>query len=422
MPASHAAQNPIREERDGWVVCQIGAREHYAVARALHRAGRLAALVTDAWARPGAVLGRMSPGLAGRFHPDLDTAYVLAPRLGAVPRELTLRARHRGGWPLILARNAWFQRMAVRQIARIPEEGLTVFAYSYAAREIFAYARSRGWRTVLGQIDPGPVEERLVADLHRRSALKADWQPAPSRYWDDWRAECDLADVIVVNSAWSRDCLMREGIPANKLAIVPLALEAPPATRAFRRTYPKQFSADRPMRVLFLGQINLRKGIEPLFDAIRIVGESPIEFWFVGPLQVDVPPDLRNSARVRWFGPAARSATDGFYRDADVFVLPTFSDGFGLTQLEARAWHLPVLASRFCGEVVEDGRNGALLAEVTGPQIAAVLGRWLADPGTLSALAAYADGQPAAPLASMAATLLGSQDAVEQGRSRELIA
>jgi hypothetical protein len=30
-----------------WVVCQIGARENYAVARALHRHGRLAALFTE---------------------------------------------------------------------------------------------------------------------------------------------------------------------------------------------------------------------------------------------------------------------------------------------------------------------------------------------------------------------------------------
>ena len=176
---------------------------------------------------------------------------------------------------------------------------------------------------------------------------------------------------------------MGEGVAASKLAVVPLAFEAPAAARTFSRAYPQRFNAERPMRVLFLGQINLRKGVEALFDAIRLVGDAPIEFWFVGPLQVEVPPDLRNSSRIRWFGPAARSGTDEFYRDADVFVLPSFSDGFGLTQLEARAWHLPVLASRFCGDVVEDGRNGVLLPEVSGAAIAAVLDRWVRTPGIL---------------------------------------
>ena len=238
MATATTASRPVGAGAERWVVCQIGAREHYAAARALHRAGRLAALVTDAWVKPGAALGQLSPGLAGRFHPGLDGAHVLAPRLGAVPRELTLRARHRGGWPLVMARNRWFQRMAVKQLARCRMRPLTIFAYSYAAREIFAYARSRGWRTVLGQIDPGPAEERIVADLHRRSALKADWHPAPSQYWDEWRAECDLADTIVVNSAWSRDCLLGEGVPTSKLAVVPLALEAPPAAQSFSRAYP----------------------------------------------------------------------------------------------------------------------------------------------------------------------------------------
>ena len=269
---------------------------------------------------------------------------------------------------------------------------------------------------------PGLAEERIVADLHRRSALKADWQPAPSQYWDEWRAECDLADTIVVNSAWSRECLLGEGVAASKLAVVPLAFEAPAAARSFSRAYPERFDAERPMRVLFLGQINLRKGVEALFDAIRLVGDAPIEFWFVGPLQVEVPPDLRNSSRIRWFGPAARSRTDEFYRDADVFVLPSLSDGFGLTQLEARAWHLPVLASRFCGDVVEDGRNGVLLSEVSGAAIAEVLDRWVRTPGTLEALAVYANGQPAEPLSTLARQMLQLIEPAEQGRPQELMA
>jgi glycosyltransferase involved in cell wall biosynthesis len=49
--------------------------------------------------------------------------------------------------------------------------------------------------------------------------------------------------------------------------------------------------------------------------------------------------------------------TDAFYERADLFLFPTLSDGFGLTNLEAQAWSLPIVASRFCGEVVRDGVN-----------------------------------------------------------------
>ena len=48
--------------------------------------------------------------------------------------------------------------------AQPPNSSRTLIAYSYAALEIFKFARTRGWRTILGQIDPGPPEARIVAD------------------------------------------------------------------------------------------------------------------------------------------------------------------------------------------------------------------------------------------------------------------
>jgi glycosyltransferase involved in cell wall biosynthesis len=44
-----------------------------------------------------------------------------------------------------------------------------------------------------------------------------------------------------------------------------------------------------------------------------------------------------------------------------LFVFPTLSDGFGVTQLEAMAHGLPVIATRNCGEVVEHGVNGLVV-------------------------------------------------------------
>jgi glycosyltransferase involved in cell wall biosynthesis len=56
-----------------------------------------------------------------------------------------------------------------------------------------------------------------------------------------------------------------------------------------------------------------------------------------------------------------RDKTSEYYRWADVFVLPTVSDGFALTQLEAMAHGLPVIATPNCGRVVNDGEDGFLV-------------------------------------------------------------
>ena len=79
---------------------------------------------------------------------------------------------------------------------------------------------------MLVQIDPGPEEEKIVAEEAARvPELAGEWQPAPAEYWTSWREECKLADRIVVNSEWSREGLVRGGVPGEKISVIPLAYE-----------------------------------------------------------------------------------------------------------------------------------------------------------------------------------------------------
>jgi glycosyltransferase involved in cell wall biosynthesis len=104
----------------------------------------------------------------------------------------------------------------------------------------------------------------------------------------------------------------------------------------------------------------------------------------VGPIQINIPEDLRSNQKLRWFGPVARNKVQNYYEQADVFILPTLSDGFALSQLEALAHRLPVIASRQCGEVVIDRVNGLLLGEPTGAAIEEALRSCLHNPGQLA--------------------------------------
>src|SRR5213075_2946067 len=113
-----------------------------------------------------------------------------------------------------------------------------------------------------------------------------------------------------------------------------------------------------------------------------------IEFWMVGPRQCRPPEQLRRLKNVRWFGRVAQANAAQYYRDADIFILPTLSDGFAMTQLEAQAHGLPVIASEFCGKVVDNGRNGIVLEEPTAACIAAAVRDCLADADRLRKLAA----------------------------------
>ncbi len=246
-----------------------------------------------------------------------------------------------------------------------------VFAYSYAAREILRAARELGCITLLGQIDPGPTEERIVFEVCRRRGVQiANRQRIPESYWDAWREECELCDTIVVNSAWTREALIQEGVPKGKILVIPLAYDPPEAASQLKRAYPNSFNVSRPLRVLFLGSLIPRKGIYEMLDAMALLRTASVEFQFVGASDNEFGINLRENPHVHHVGPVARSRVHDFYRNADVFILPTHSDGFGLTQLEALASSLPVIASKNCGEVITHELNGLILPTVTGEAIA----------------------------------------------------
>ena len=372
------------DQSPSWICCQLGAREHYAIPRALHQAHQLHQLITDAWVSPQSMLnwlpGRPLRSLCDRYHPNLANAPITAFTPGLMGFELQQRWQKTQPWDRMIARNQWFQTRAIKalQTLSLPADQPppVLFTYSYAALELLRYGKSRGWPTVLGQIDPGIMEEKIVqAEFQKHPHLAPDWKPVPPSYWQTWQAECRLADRIIVNSAWSRQLLEQAGVEPSKIDIVPLVYQPPPEAANFVRTYPKAFTPDRPLRVLFLGLITLRKGIAACLEAVEHLTGEPIEFWFVGPLEIEIPEHFRNHPQVKWTGPVPRSQTQHYYQQADVFLFPTLSDGFGLTQLEAQAWGLPIIASQFCGEVVQPGKNGWILSQVSGSEIASTLSK-----------------------------------------------
>lgn len=379
-----------------WICCQLGAREHFSIPRALHQSGQLLSLITDAWVSPQSLVAALPhptfKSFRERFHRDLSTAKVHAFTPSLVRFELIQKLSRTGEWQRILERNRWFQHHGVNQLQEIAKKNQSftelnkplpiLFAYSYAALDLLRFAKDQGWNTVLGQIDPGFTEERIVQkEYDRNSNYASSWQPAPPQYWENWQQECELADQIIVNSTWSAQGLHLAGIPPEKTRIIPLAYEIPTSSSNFERVYPSAFTPDRPLRVLFLGQIILRKGIIHLLQAAEKLQDQPIEFWLVGSQGIAI--SQFNLPKLRWLGAVPRSEVSYYYQNADVFLFPTFSDGFGLTQLESQAWKLPLIVSKYCGEVVKDRVNGFVLSEVNKNTIIEALLFCLKNPDRL---------------------------------------
>ena len=224
------------------------------------------------------------------------------------------------------------------------------------------------WRlpALVDQIDAGRVHEKVVIAEERKWP---GWQPstgrAPEEYWRRLDAEWRAADRVVVNSPWSRKALVAQGVPAEKIVVLPLAYEAPRTPRPPRNT--------GELVVLYLGRVVLEKGIPYLFEAARLLTARPIRFFVAGPMGITPESVATAPPNIRFLGPITRDRVSDLYRAADLFVLPTLSDGFAITQLEAMAHGLPVITTPNCGEVVTDRVDGRIVPAGDAAALAAAI-------------------------------------------------
>jgi glycosyltransferase involved in cell wall biosynthesis len=376
-------------------------------------------MVTDAWVRPGNpvahIPGQLSRRLAERYHPDLESAEVRDLTLSLVRHEVEWRLQRRAGWDALIARNEWFQNAAANLLAECEtrsSERIAVFAHSYSAGAIFRLAKQRGWLTVLGQIDPGEEHFAMV----RRLADAAPQYGAaplgpPIEYFARWREECALADHIVVNSEWSREAVTRAGVAAARLRVLPLAYEGRSDQPAPPHVFPESFTSERPLRLLFVGSVSVVKGAAALLEAMTLVAGLPVTLRLVGEPGMVIPPRFPQQPAIEFVGAVPRGEIGAYYASSDALVFPSHSDGFGMAQIEAQAVGLPIIASRSCGRVVENGVNGVLLPEVTADAIATAIRSLVARPAVLAHYASHAITSQPSALTQLGAELVGLVEA-----------
>jgi glycosyltransferase involved in cell wall biosynthesis len=343
------------------LVAQRGAREHFLVARALKSLGILERLVVDYHAGnngPASLVGKLLPGVAGCRARSARIENLNSSEISDLGLfGLALKGVDRLGAAFGKSHTAyeWSDRQFAQLVARKLRHEAVFFGYSYGSLEALRLAKDRGCLAIVDQIDPGYLEEDAVeAERERWPNFELPGRQASSTYWERNRQEWEAAHVILVNSKWTADSIVRDGANPAKIEILPLAYEIPltcQSSAVLRR--PKAF-----LQVLWLGTVCLRKGIPYLLEAAkRLVGE-PVEFTIAGPMQINSHRMRDSPSNVRWVGPVPRSQASAYYDAADVFVLPTISDGFAITQLEAMAHGVPVISTWNCGDVVVDGQNG----------------------------------------------------------------
>ena len=122
---------------------------------------------------------------------------------------------------------------------------------------------------------------------------------------------------------------------------------------------PRQRPVDDVFRIVFVRQITQRKGISYLVEAFKRASIPKSELVLLGRPIGSVDPWAQIPG-VKHVPLMPRSQLPAVYANADVYVLPSLVEGFGLTGLEAMASGLPVVLSEhtFGSDVITDGVDG----------------------------------------------------------------
>jgi len=218
-----------------------------------------------------------------------------------------------------------------------------------------------------------------------------------------------LADsLIAANPDERADLIWRQRTPATKICTIPPGVDTElftPRDRATCRTT-LGMPIDEPT-ILFVGRVDPIKGIDTLLCAAAALDatETDATILFVGgdldnngiptgPLKEVVAEAQRLGVaeRFRFVGSQPQERLPLYYGAADVVVVPSRYESFGLVAVEAMACGRPIVASRAGGLTftIEDGTTGYLAAVGDAGQFAAHIARIVTNPALRDRLGANA--------------------------------
>jgi D-inositol-3-phosphate glycosyltransferase len=247
------------------------------------------------------------------------------------------------------------------------------------ARVVLRFAVSRGTPTLLNLHGIIPIEQEFgyaPRGLNTRMEVL------------NVVSACRDVDRIIVNSKFMRDSAINYyGIDRDKITVIANGVDLERFSKCER-----EFSLDGDPAILYLGLLTRIKGPEILVQAIdKIRSELPnVKLHIVGHSDTK---DLLDLRRLIWWkeldkyvvfhGEARGSMVPCYYKSADIFVLPSRHEGFGITALEAMASGTPIIASDIGSlrEIISDGKDGLLFKSGDAEALSAAICTMYRDPG-----------------------------------------
>lgn len=368
----HTSSRDISQPARKAVVVHAGARDAYQLALSLSQYDMLDALVTDLfWPAESswtARLARLSPGLHGqalqrsaeglpfariRLCPWRGLSTLLVEKVRRTPAKLR-RLVHRSA-------DAALGRTAGELAAR-HGSGLVTYSY-YGFHAMQAYGRP----TLLFQVHPHAatmrriLQQELADHPDCAESLCQEWElTLPEQDFEHLVQESAMASRYLVASTFTKNSLIEHGADPQSISVVSYGVDLQHFHPSPDR---KPIGEDAPLRLLFVGRINQRKGVKYLLEALRLLPQRNVSLTICGRV-VDSLSLFRNSGIEVNIRPSVSSEElVAAYQNADLFVFPSVAEGFAQVLLESLACGLPILSTTHTAapDLITEGKEGFIV-------------------------------------------------------------
>jgi glycosyltransferase involved in cell wall biosynthesis len=260
------------------------------------------------------------------------------------------------------------------------------------------------WMSGLAALDAAADTSRLpvVQTFHALGSVKRRYQGERDTSPGDRIAlEAEIAaraDMIIATCSDEVSELATLGAPVHSVSVVPCGVDIDLFTP--RRPSPGRWT-DRPHRLLSVGRLVERKGIDTVIEALKNLPDT--ELWVAGgppACRLDTDPEARRllhvadrcgvRARVRLLGSVRHTDLPELMSSADAVVCTPWYEPFGIVPVEAAACGRPVVGSAVGGllDTVVDGVTGLLIGPRDPDLLSHTLRGLLADPARRLAMGA----------------------------------
>lgn len=181
-------------------------------------------------------------------------------------------------------------------------------------------------------------------------------------------------DAALASSTKAKEKLLAWGIPPEKIFVSLLTVD----TENFIKVKPEP----QVGRILYVGSMVKRKGLDLLISALRYVS-CDYSLHIVGNGTDEEIDEMKMRAKnanvinsICFCGFKQGEELIEEYKKAQLFVLPTREDCFGLVLLEAFCMGVPIISSKYADgayDIVEDGENGILVDPYDAKEFGAII-------------------------------------------------